>query len=92
MLNNLKNWWLQILAIVVALLDAGFDIINPALELLNLSDRTINFIKFAFLIGAIIRTKLEPPTKNPEKLQKIVDKQIADAPEGDPIPGKGPKG
>lgn len=88
MLNNLKNWWFQILAIILALLDAGFDIINPALELLNLSDKTLNVIKFLFLIGAIIKTKLEPPTKNPEKLQRVVDK-LAD---GDPIPPGGPLG
>lgn len=85
MLSKLKNWWFVIVTAAVALLDAGFDLINPALQLLNLSDDTLNIIKFVFLIGAIIKAKLETPTQNPDKLQAIVDKKT----EGDPVPGKG---
>lgn len=88
MLNKLKNWWFVIVTTIVALLDAGFDLINPALQLLNLSDDTLNIIKFVFLVAAIVKTKLETPTQNPEKLQNLVDKKVAAA-EGDPIPGKG---
>jgi hypothetical protein len=90
MLNKLKNWWFVILSAIIALLDAGFDLINPALELLNLSDGTLNTIKFLFLIGTIIKTKLEAPTQNPQKLINLAHKKAEQ--QGDPIPPAGPKG
>jgi len=88
MLNNLKNWWAAIVAIIVIILDLGFDAVNTFLESLSVSPKLILVLKAVFGIYALVKLKLEPPTQNPEKLQKIVDKQVAKT-DGDPIPGKG---
>lgn len=90
MLNKLKNWWFIILSIVVAIIDAGYDVINPALELLGMSDGTLNTIKALLLVGAIVKAKLEAPTQKPEKLIALAEKKAEE--QGDPIPPTGPKG
>ena len=72
-MKNLKNWWLQILVVLGAIVELGFDVINPLLLEIGISDKTSNVLKLVFSIFVLLRTKLQLPTQNPEKLEAIVE-------------------
>ena len=72
-MNTLKNWWLQITMVLLAIADLGFEVVNPLLLELGISDKTANVIKILFGIFAILRSKIELPTQNPDKLQDKVN-------------------
>lgn len=67
-MSTLKNWWLQIIAVLLTVLDYGFDIVSPILEELNIPDNWIKVIKTVFVIYAVIKSKKELPTQNADKL------------------------
>ena len=71
-MSNLKNWWLQIIAIVLVILDLGFEVINPLLFEFGISEKWIGIIKVLFGIIAVVKTKLQMPTLNEDKLQSKV--------------------
>lgn len=88
MKNVLKNWWFAVLGVVMVILDSGFDVVNPVLEMIGLPDKWVNLVKACFALYGIIRLKQSLPTQNVDKLQKIVDEKIADD-GGAVLPGKG---
>lgn len=73
MKNVLKNWWFAILGVFLVILDSGFDVINPLLEMINMPDNWVNYVKAAFVLYGIIRLKKSLPTQNVEKLQAIIN-------------------
>lgn len=79
MIKNLKNWWLQIVTIAIGLLDLGFEVINPLLLEIGISEKTTNIIKILFVIFALLKSKLQLPTKNVEKLKTIVEQKTDDS-------------
>lgn len=92
MINTLKNWWVELIGFALVVLDQGFDLIEPMLNQVGASDRFVQIIRLVFgFYGIFIVYKKRLPTQNPEKLQDLVDKKLAQA-NGDPIPPGGPKG
>lgn len=90
MINKLKNWWATILYAAVLILDMGFEVFNPLLDALHVSESTVNMVKIVFGIAVLIKQKLALPSQNPDKLQKIVNqKASADDGDGAVQPGKG---
>jgi len=73
MKNVLKNWWFTALSVGLVILDSGFDVINPLLEMIKVPDVWVNYIKAAFLLYGIVSLKKALPTQNVDKLQAIVD-------------------
>lgn len=71
-MKTLKNWWIVILTALLAVMDLGFDVINPFLIDLGVEAKTLVYIKVAFGLYALIKAKLELPTQNAEKLQNII--------------------
>lgn len=74
MINKLKNWWVVILATLLAIMDLGFDAINPFLNDLGVSPKAIIWIKVVFGIYVLIKAKLELPTQNSDKLNDLVQR------------------
>ena len=67
-MSTLKNWWVVILTAFLAVMDLGFDVINPFLNDLGVGAKAIVWIKVAFGLYALIKAKLELPTQNADKL------------------------
>ena len=86
-MSTLKNWWLQIATVLLAVLDLGFDVINPLIAELGVPDKVITVLKVAFGIYALLKSKIQLPTQNMEKLQNIVDVKVEEE-IGLPIPPK----
>ena len=74
-MRNLKNWWLQITTIVVAVLDLGFEVINPLLLEIGVTEKWSNILKILLGIFAIVKTKLQLPTQNIQKLEEIIEEK-----------------
>ena len=75
MINKLKNWWFQIVGVIVIILDQGFEVINPLLVEMGLPSKYFGIIKLLFGFYMIYKSKKELPTQNIEKLQDIVEKK-----------------
>jgi len=69
-MRTLKNWWLQIATVLLAVLDLGFDVINPLISELGISNKWINVLKIAFGIYALLKSKVQLPSQNPDKMQE----------------------
>lgn len=74
-MKTLKNWWFAILGFALIILDQGFEILNPFLSGIGLSEKGIGIVKLLFGIYGVYKLKIQLPTQNPEKLQKIVDEK-----------------
>ena len=72
-MKTLKNWWFAILGFALIILDQGFEILNPFLSELGLSEKGIGIIKILFGLYGVYKLKLQLPTQNPAKLQEKVD-------------------
>lgn len=75
-MNTLKNWWFAIVGFALIILDQGFEVLNPFLVELGISEKWIGFLKLAFGLYGVYKLKVQLPTKNPDKLQNIVDAEI----------------
>lgn len=74
-IKTLKNWWFAILGFALIILDNGFEVLNPFLSELGLSQKWIGIVKLLFGIYGVYKLKLSLPTQNVEKLQDIVDEK-----------------
>lgn len=77
-MSTLKNWWLQILAVAGLILDLGFDALNPLILAIGVPEKWIIIIKILFGLAIMIKSKVQLPTQNVEKLQNIVDEKTAE--------------
>lgn len=75
-MNTLKNWWLQILAIAGLILDLGFDALNPLILAVGVPEKWIIIIKLLFGLAIMLKSKVQLPTQNADKLQDKVDSLI----------------
>ena len=74
-MSTLKNWWFAIVGFALIILDQGFEVLNPFLVDLGLSEKWIGFLKLAFGLYGVYKLKVSLPTQNPEKLQNLVDEK-----------------
>lgn len=75
-MSTLKNWWLQILAIAGLVLDLGFDALNPLILAIGVPEKWIIIIKLLFGLAIMIKSKVQLPTQNVDRLQNKVDALI----------------
>lgn len=75
-MSTLKNWWLQILAIAGLVLDLGFDSLNPLILALGVPEKWIIIIKLLFGLTIMVKSKVQLPTQNANRLQDKVDALI----------------
>jgi len=75
-MNTLKNWWLQILAIAGIFLDLGFDALNPLILAVGVPEKWIIIIKILFGLAIMVKSKIQLPTQNVDRLQNKVDALI----------------
>jgi hypothetical protein len=75
-MNTLKNWWLQILAVAGLILDLGFDALNPLILAVGVPEKWIVIIKLLFGLAIMLKSKVQLPTQNADKLQGKVDALI----------------
>lgn len=73
-MKTLKNWWLQITTVLLIMLDLGFDLINPLLVALSIPSNWILIIKILYGIGVVVKSKMQLPTQNPDKLDDLAQK------------------
>jgi len=73
-MKTLKNWWFAILGFALIILDQGFEILNPFLSEIGLSEKGIGIVKIVFGLYGVYKLKTSLPTKNPEKLELLIEK------------------
>ena len=76
-MSTLKNWWFAILGFALIILDQGFEVLNPLLVELGISEKWIGFLKLAFGLYGVYKLKVSLPTQNVDKLQDIVNEKKA---------------
>ena len=76
-MNTLKNWWFAIVGFALIILDQGFEVLNPFLVELGISEKWIGFLKLAFGLYGVYKLKIQLPTQNVDKLQDIVNEKKA---------------
>ena len=74
-MKTLKNWWFAILGFALIILDQGFEVLNPFLSDIGLSEKGIGIVKIIFGLYGVYKLKVSLPTQNIDKLQKIVDEK-----------------
>lgn len=62
MKSKLINWLLPILALVLVVLETGFELIKQAIEVFSLDPNLVGYIRFAILFITAILLKLQPPS------------------------------
>ena len=73
-MKTLKNWWFAIVGFALIILDQGFEILNPFLSEIGLSEKGIGIIKIVFGLYGVYKLKTSLPTQNPEKLESLIEK------------------
>ena len=76
-MKTLKNWWFAIVGFALIILDQGFEVLNPFLVELGISEKWIGFLKLAFGLYGVYKLKVSLPTQNVDKLQDIVNEKKA---------------
>lgn len=74
-MSTLKNWWFAILGFALIILDQGFQVLNPFLIEIGLSEKWIAIVKLLFGLYGVYKLKISLPTQNVDKLQDLVDKK-----------------
>lgn len=74
MITNIKNWILTVLITIGGILDLGFGLLNDLASELAINPKIVNYVRIAIVIVGAIILKLQPPSTNPDKLQKLVEK------------------
>jgi len=75
-MNTLKNWWFAIVGFALIILDQGFEVLNPFLLEIGISEKWIGILKVLFGLYGVYKLKVQLPTQNPDKLQDKVDALI----------------
>ena len=75
-MRKIKNWGFYALFILGAILDIGFNEIEPVLIEIGLTSRQIIFARILVISAGALRLKLSLPTQNIEKLEEIVDEKL----------------
>ena len=76
-MSTLKNWWFAIVGFALIILDQGFEVLNPFLVELGISEKWIGFLKLAFGLYGVYKLKIQLPTQNVDKLQDRVNEKSA---------------
>ena len=76
-MSTLKNWWFAIVGFALIILDQGFEVLNPFLVELGISEKWIGFLKLAFGLYGVYKLKVSLPTQDVDKLQDIVNEKKA---------------
>ena len=71
-MRTLKNWWFAILGFALIILDQGFQVLNPFLIEVGLSEKWIGFVKLLFGLYGVYKLQISLPTQNVEKLKNII--------------------
>lgn len=74
-MKKIKNWALTALFILGGVADLGFDILTEVAKDFDIDKKYVNILRIFVVVVALVKTKLETPTKNPEKLQEIANKE-----------------
>ena len=74
-MKKLKNWGFYAIFIVGAILDLGFNEIQPALEMIGMGEKYMGTVRILILILGALKLKLSLPTQNIEKLKNIVEEK-----------------
>lgn len=75
-MSTLKNWWFAIVGFALIILDQGFEVLNPFLVELGISEKWIGFLKVAFGLYGVYKLKISLPTQNTEKLEALIGGSI----------------
>ena len=67
-MSTLKNWWFAILGFALIILDQGFEVLNPFLVELGISEKWIGFLKLAFGLYWVYKLKVQLPTQTGRKI------------------------
>jgi len=73
-MKTLKNWWFAILGFALIILDQGFEILNPFLSEIGLSEKGIGIVKIVFGLYGVYKLKTSLPTQNTDKLESLIEK------------------
>ena len=76
-MSTLKNWWFAIVGFALIILDQGFEVLNPFLVDLGMSEKWIGLLDLAFSLYGVYKLKVQLPTQNVDKLQDIVNEKKA---------------
>lgn len=71
-MSTLKNWWFAIVGFALIILDQGFEVLNPFLVELGISEKWIGFLKLAFGLYGVYKLKVQLPTQNADKLEALI--------------------
>ena len=74
-MKKLKNWGFYVIFVVGAILDLGFNEIQPALEMIGMEEKYMGLVRLIILILGALKLKLSLPTQNVEKLKDIVEEK-----------------
>ena len=74
-MKKLKNWGFYVIFVVGAILDLGFNEIQPALEMIGMEEKYMGIVRILILVLGALKLKLSPPTQNVEKLKDVVEEK-----------------
>lgn len=74
-MKKLKNWGFYVIFVVGAILDLGFNEIQPALEMVGMEQKYMGVVRILILVLGALKLKLSLPTQNVEKLKDIVEEK-----------------
>ena len=74
-MKKLKNWGFYAIFVVGAILDLGFNEIQPALEMIGMEEKYMGLVRLIILILGALKLKLSLPTQNVEKLKDVVEEK-----------------
>lgn len=73
-MSKIQNWLLTAFVVIGGILDIGFGILNEFAAEMNIEPKVVTYVRFAIAIVGAVLLKLQPPSTNPDKLQKLVEK------------------
>ena len=71
-MNKFRNWFLTALLALGGFLDFAFGLTKDFRELINLDPKDVKWMQLAIVVIGYIALKMQPPSTNPDKLQKMV--------------------
>jgi len=71
-MEKFKNWILPILITIAGAFDLVFGLMNDLAELVTIPDNYVKYLRIGALVVTAIILKLQKPSRNPAKLQKLV--------------------
>ena len=74
-MKKIKNWAVTALFIIGGIADIGFDTLTESAKYFNIDEKYVNILRIVVIAVALIKVKLEKPTRNARKLQEIANKQ-----------------